>query len=406
MKSLLLITILSLLCPLPSYAAEFPIAAIYSSSTDSDTLEEVMNGASLAEKKLNKAGINIKLLQTVSDDSPERLIETASSLIRKSKPCAATGTMSSDTAATVASVFESAMTPFLSTGGQTDSLTSGSGSMAFSLASSNRLIGKSLASFVLNDLGAENIALIASTQNDDSRAQLRAFKSAITNGGAKILTSFTLTENNADLLEAAKKIAAIKPHEPAKQSSGNRTYTGVEAYDGYAETGILIQKRKTAPAIPLVDAVVVIVPAEQCTPVIAALSKAGIQHQLAGGASFDTLSGRKALSSWNHQAFFVSQADLYSDNKLVQLFINNYTKEFGTKPVSGYSALGFDSVMILAEAISKEGCDKDQIQAKLREIKNFKGVTGNISFNGNTASKPLYILQYAKGVTSLAAEYK
>lgn len=404
MKSLLLITILSLLCAMPSYAAEFPIAAIYSSSTDSDTIEEVMNGASLAEKKLNKAGINIKLLQTVSDDSPERLIEAASSLIRKNKPCAATGTISSDTAITAASVFKSAMTPFLSTGGQTELLTSDS--MAFSLASSNSLIGKSLASFVLNDLEAQNIALIASTQNDDSGAQLRAFKSAITNGGAKILTTFTLTEKNADLLEAAKKIAAIKPHEPKRQSPGNRTYTGVEAYDGYAETGILIQKRKTAPAVALVDAIVVIVPAEQCAPVITALNKAGVQHQLAGGTSFDTLSGRKALSSWNHQAFFASQADLQSENKLVQLFIDNYMNEFGTKPVSGYSALGFDSVMILADAISKEGCDKNQIKARLREIKNFKGVSGNISFNGNTGSKPLYILQYVKGVTSLAAEYK
>ncbi len=76
-----------------------------------------------------------------------------------------------------------------------------------------------------------------------------------------------------------------------------------------------------------------------------------------------------------------------------QEFINKYEKE-----PEAYSILAFDSVLVLAEAIKHCINPNDSVCVKneLYKIKNFKGLTGEISFDSNGDTKKTIILKTVK----------
>ncbi len=82
--------------------------------------------------------------------------------------------------------------------------------------------------------------------------------------------------------------------------------------------------------------------------------------------------------------------------------VQNFVKEFKTKyneTPDAMAALGYDSAMMLADAIKKAGAtDGAKIRDALAAEKNFPGVTGNITMDANrNASKPAVILTIKNG---------
>jgi branched-chain amino acid transport system substrate-binding protein len=63
------------------------------------------------------------------------------------------------------------------------------------------------------------------------------------------------------------------------------------------------------------------------------------------------------------------------------------------------AALGYDSAMILADAMKRAGTtDGDKVRDALAATKNYAAVTGNITIDANrNASKPAVILQIKNG---------
>jgi branched-chain amino acid transport system substrate-binding protein len=64
--------------------------------------------------------------------------------------------------------------------------------------------------------------------------------------------------------------------------------------------------------------------------------------------------------------------------------------------------LSYDAVMLLADAVKRANSIKPQhIRAALAETQGFKGVTGDITFDGNRnpINKSAVILKYEKGST-------
>jgi branched-chain amino acid transport system substrate-binding protein len=82
--------------------------------------------------------------------------------------------------------------------------------------------------------------------------------------------------------------------------------------------------------------------------------------------------------------------------------VQNFVKAFKTKyneTPDAMAALGYDSAMMLADAIKKAGAtDGAKIRDALAAEKNFPGVTGNITMDANrNASKPAVILTIKNG---------
>jgi branched-chain amino acid transport system substrate-binding protein len=80
-------------------------------------------------------------------------------------------------------------------------------------------------------------------------------------------------------------------------------------------------------------------------------------------------------------------------------FVAEYQKRFNGKTPDAMAALGYDSAMILADAIKRAGVtDGPKVRAALAATKNFDGVTGVTTMNEQRdATKPAVILQVRNG---------
>lgn len=62
-------------------------------------------------------------------------------------------------------------------------------------------------------------------------------------------------------------------------------------------------------------------------------------------------------------------------------FVNSYQEEYGISPENSFSALGYDAVRLLSEAIIRsDSTDPQAIVQALKNTSGFKGVTGEISY--------------------------
>ncbi len=80
-------------------------------------------------------------------------------------------------------------------------------------------------------------------------------------------------------------------------------------------------------------------------------------------------------------------------------FVENYKKRFGGKLPDAMGALGYDSAMVLADAIKRAGgTDGEKVKMALAATKDFPGVTGNITINASRdVDKAMVILQVKNG---------
>jgi branched-chain amino acid transport system substrate-binding protein len=83
--------------------------------------------------------------------------------------------------------------------------------------------------------------------------------------------------------------------------------------------------------------------------------------------------------------------NLNSKSNSAEAFINKYRSAYHTDPTY-YAALGYDNVSILVEALDKSGFDINKAKDQLYSIRNFNGVTGEITFDKNgDVSKPVIL---------------
>ena len=82
----------------------------------------------------------------------------------------------------------------------------------------------------------------------------------------------------------------------------------------------------------------------------------------------------------------------------MQNFVKEFKARYGETP-DAMAALGYDSAMILADAIKRAGStDGAKIRDALAATKNFPGITGKITMDADRdASKPAVILEIKDG---------
>src|SRR5262249_55414788 len=73
--------------------------------------------------------------------------------------------------------------------------------------------------------------------------------------------------------------------------------------------------------------------------------------------------------------------DAESREKQVQDFIAAYKTEYSVPPETAFAGLGYDAVLLLADAIKRAGTDTPRaIPQALQDTKNWRGVTGSTPF--------------------------
>lgn len=117
--------------------------------------------------------------------------------------------------------------------------------------------------------------------------------------------------------------------------------------------------------------------------VVEQFRSAGLKAPIVGGDGYDTPDIVTVAGNASDNVFFTTHALMDSQNgtEEIKRFIAAYSEEYGHSPENAFAALGYDSVYLVADAITRAGStDPQAVQKALQETENFCGVTGNISY--------------------------
>ena len=141
---------------------------------------------------------------------------------------------------------------------------------------------------------------------------------------------------------------------------------------------------------------------------IQVLRKGGYTGPILGGDGFD------AEPLWHQhpefdQVYFTTHAYLGADNidPKVSAFRKAYTEAYPETPIDGFAALGYDSVYLLATAISQaRSSEPGKVLEALAGIDRFAGVTGVIGYpdGSRIPRKSVSIIRVEGGRRSLAKQ--
>ncbi len=136
---------------------------------------------------------------------------------------------------------------------------------------------------------------------------------------------------------------------------------------------------------------------------------AGLTGPIIGGDGYDDPSWVAAAGASANNVFFTTHAlnDASAGTDSYKKFFDAYQKEYGKAPENAFAGLGYDAVYLLVDAIKRAGStDKAAVIKALGETKDFKGVTGSITFGAgvNVPQKAVTMIALKDGAYTLGAE--
>jgi branched-chain amino acid transport system substrate-binding protein len=124
----------------------------------------------------------------------------------------------------------------------------------------------------------------------------------------------------------------------------------------------------------------------------------GIKVPLLGGDAWDAPALIPLAGDALEGSYFSNHYSSEDKSPAVQKFIRKFKKAYQEVPAAT-AALGFDSAMILADAMKRaKELTPSAIRDALAQTKNFPGVTGSITIDKDrNAIKPVVILKIKNG---------
>lgn len=181
-------------------------------------------------------------------------------------------------------------------------------------------------------------------------------------------------------------------------ASGGGTVVDDLAYQPGAEAGPLVDaaQSKSFDVIMLAGYV------NEAAPIVKALRDRGINAPILGTDSFG-LPRLSEVAGLQSAIYYPTQySDQDSANPRVASFAENFRAAYGQEP-NAAAALGYDSMMLVADAIARsETVSGVAVAASLAATNRFEGVTGMYSFNNrHEPVKPLLVIELTDGQPSM-----
>jgi branched-chain amino acid transport system substrate-binding protein len=217
--------------------------------------------------------------------------------------------------------------------------------------------GKVMALFARQTLKLDKVAILKDVKNDYSLGLADAFQKSFTAAGGKIVAEQSYSQGDTDF---SAQLTAIK-------GSGAQAIW-VPGY--YAEVGAIA---RTA-------------------------ARLGVKVPLMGGDGWDapelfTIGGDALNGSYFSNHFAPDQA-----SPMAQKFVADFKAKYGQLP-TGLGALGYDGIMIIADAIKRAGkVEPSAIRDALAATKDLETVTGKITMDKDrNPEKSVVVLKIDSG---------
>jgi branched-chain amino acid transport system substrate-binding protein len=217
---------------------------------------------------------------------------------------------------------------------------------------------KVLADFAQKTLHLKNVAVLKDVKSDYSEGLAKYFEDGFTALGGKIIVEQNYSGGDKDFNAQLTAIKAANPD-------------GIFVPGYYTEVGLIALQAH----------------------------QLGITVPLFGGDGWESASlvpiGGPALEG----DYFSTHYSHEDSSPMVQNFVKAYQAKYNNEMPDTMAALGYDSAMMLADAIKHAGStDAAKIRDAIAAEKDFPGVTGIITMDANrNASKPAVIVTIKNG---------
>jgi len=313
-------------------------------------------GTQLAIDEINAAGgVLGKKIQLITEDNQSQAGQSATvvrKLISSDGVVAMLGEVASSRSLEAAPICQQSKIPMISPSSTNPKVTQ-VGDYIFRVCFLDSFQGgKVLSGFAHDTLKAKNVAVLKDVKSDYSVGLAKFFTEGFTASGGKVIAEQNYSSGDKDF---SAQLTAIK--------AANPDAVFVPGY--YTEVGLIaLQARQLGLNVPLF-----------------------------GGDGWES----PVLVSIGGQAldgdYFSTHFSPDDTSTNVQNFVKHFKDKYGETPDS-MAALGYDSALILADAIKRAGgTDGQKVRDAIAATKNFQGISGVITIDENrNASKPAVVV--------------
>ncbi len=319
------------------------------------------HGVTLAIEEINAAGgvlgRPLELFYEDNQTKPGESATAAKKLISRNKVVALIGEVSSGRSNEAAPVAQAFHIPMIAPAATNPTVTQ-KGNYIFRVCFIDPFQGTILAKFAANDLKAKRVAVLYSVSNAYSVGLAKVFKETFTAAGGEVVTEKSFSEGDKDF---RAQLTMVK--------STNVDAVFVPSY--YTEAALIARQARDL----------------------------GITVPLFGGDGWEAEEllqiGGDALNGCFYSTHFSAKN---VDPKVVD-FVKRYKARWDGEEPGAFSALGYDAVYVLADAIKRAGTtDEPALRNALADTKNYSGVTGITTLDKDrNASKPATIIAIKEG---------
>jgi branched-chain amino acid transport system substrate-binding protein len=334
----------------------------YASLTGSEATfgQSSHKGTALAVDALNAAGgVLGKQIQLLTEDDQSQAGQSSTvvrKLISSDGVVAVLGEVASSRSLEAAPICQENKIPMISPSSTNPKVTE-VGDYIFRVCFIDPFQGTVMANFARKTLKLQNVAVLTDVKSDYSLGLAKFFKQGFTADGGKIVVDQNYSGGDKDF---SAQLTAIKAANP----------DGIFVPGYYTEVGLIVLQAR----------------------------QLGLTCPVFGGDGWESSSlvpiGGKALEGCYFSTHFSPQ----STSPVVQNFVKAFEAKYQETP-DAMAALGYDSAMILADAMKRAGStDGAKVRDALAATKDFHGVTGDITIDASrNASKPAVILEIKDG---------
>lgn len=323
--------------------------------------QSTKKGVDLAMEQLNaKGGFKGKKVEVITYDDqgkPEEAASTITKLITQDNVVAVLGEVASSLSIVAADVAQRFKTPMLSPSSTNPAVTK-KGEYIFRICFIDPFQGEVMAKFARTHLKAKTAAVIRDVKQDYSVGLADFFVKAFEASGGKVLTDTSYQSKDTDFKAQLTEIKGKNPD--------------VIFVPGYYNDVALIIKQGR---------------------------QLGLKQPFLGGDGWESpdlakVAGAKAVEG----SYFSNHYAPDTQDSAAKAFIEAFKARYNETP-DAMAALGYDAFNVMIDAMSRaKSLSKDDIRAALAETKDFGGVTGKITINGErNAVKSAVVLKYENG---------
>ena len=318
-------------------------------------------GTELAVEELNAAGgvlgKKIKLATEDNQSKPGESANAVNKLIAKDGAVAILGEVASSRSLEAAPICQKEGIPQISPSSTNPKVTE-TGDYIFRVCFIDPFQGTVMANFAKKTLKAQKIAIFTDVKSDYSKGLAKFFKEAFLAGGGQIVQELDFNGGDKDF---KGQLTAIKGANPE----------GVFVPGYYTDAALIcIQAKEVGLTVPIF-----------------------------GGDGWEseklTEIGKEAVEG----TYFSTHYSPDAGGPKGAAFVAAYKKRFNGKLPDAMAALGYDSAMILADAMKRAGVTEGaKVRDALAATKDYDAVTGKITINAKRdAEKSAVILQVKNG---------